>query len=59
MDGAGNIAVCDFKNNRLTLLSKDGAVLGHALTSLSKPQFVSMNASQLYIIDMGRSTSYR
>lgn len=59
VDGAGNIAVCDFKNNRVTLLSPDGVVIGHALTSLSRPQFVAMTANHLYTLDMGRSMSYR
>ena len=59
VDGGGNICACDFRNNRLSLLSPTGKLLGHSLTGLSKPQFIAMNHNRLFSLDMGRSTSYR
>jgi len=59
IDGGGNICVCDFRSNRITLLSAEGKLIGHSLTGLSKPQYIAMNHNRLFVIDMGRSTSYR
>ena len=59
VDGGGNICACDFRNNRLSLLSPTGKLLGHSLTGLSKPQYIAMNHNRLFSLDMGRSTSYR
>ncbi|XP_067943483.1 uncharacterized protein [Watersipora subatra] len=59
VDGAGNICACDFRNNRVTLLTAEGALIGHSLTGLSKPQQIAINHNKLFTLDMGRSTSYR
>ena len=59
VDGGGNLCICDFRNNRVTLLTAEGKLIGHSLTGLSKPQQIALNHNTMFTLDMGRSTSYR